>query len=237
VVTGASGAIGSAIARELTDAGVRVVVCASTAAHARPVAEALEGAEAFGADLTDRDSVGRLVAEIHAAGPVDILVNCAGGSYPKPFAQTTPDDWDHILAFNLGHVIQLSHAFLPGMSERGWGRLVCIASDAGRIGSRGEAVYSAAKGGVIALCKTLAHEVARRGVTCNVISPGPVETQLLQAFRAHSPAQTEKLRKRIPIGRFAEPEEIAAAVGFLCSERAGYITGQVLSVNGGLAMP
>jgi NAD(P)-dependent dehydrogenase (short-subunit alcohol dehydrogenase family) len=125
-------------------------------------------------------------------------------------------------------------AGLPAMAERGWGRLVCIASDAGRAGSLGEAVYSAAKAGVIAFCKTLGQELGRRGVTCNAVSPGPTDTRLLRDYQSEQPERAERLRRRIPAGRFGEPEDVAALVGFLCSDRAGYLNGQVISVNGGL---
>jgi 2-hydroxycyclohexanecarboxyl-CoA dehydrogenase len=123
------------------------------------------------------------------------------------------------------------------MVERGWGRLVCIASDAARVGGRDEAVYAACKAGVIALCKSLARETARNGITCNAVSPGPTNTRLLAQYLADHPETGENVRRRIPMGRFGEPGDVAAVVGFLCSDRASYVTGQVISVNGGLNMP
>jgi 2-hydroxycyclohexanecarboxyl-CoA dehydrogenase len=189
------------------------------------------------AELTDPHSVAALVDRVTAEGPVDILVCCAGWDRVEPFFSSRPETWDRLLAVNLRCVIQLSHALLPAMAERGWGRLVCIASDAGRAGSPGEAVYSAAKAGVIALCKTLGQELARSGVTCNAVSPGPTNTRLLQEFQAEHPEKAEKLRRRIPAGRFGEPQDVAALVAFLCSDRAAYLTGQVISVNGGLHSP
>jgi 2-hydroxycyclohexanecarboxyl-CoA dehydrogenase len=215
---------------------MRVAACASTLERARRAAEGL-GAEPFAADLSQPGAVSALAAEVTAAGPIDVLACCAGWERVEPFLQTQPATWDYVLAVNLRSVIQLSHALLPGMAERGWGRLVCMASDAGRVGSPGEAVYSAAKAGVVALCKTLGQELGRRGVTCNAVSPGPTNTRLLETFRWEHPEQAERLRRRIPTGRFGEPEEVAALVGFLCSDRAGYLNGQVISVNGGLHSP
>lgn len=237
LVTGAGGGIGSAVARELNSAGIRVVACGSTPARGRTAAAALSDAEPAWADLSRPESVAGLVQQATAGGQVDILVACAGWERVEPFFESTPDSWERVLNVNLRSVIQLSHELLPAMAERGWGRLVCVASDAGRAGSPGEAVYSAAKAGIIALCKTLGQELAANGVTCNAVSPGPTKTRLLEAWRVEHPEQAEKLRRRIPAGRFGEPEDVAALVGFLCSDRAGYLTGQVISVNGGLHSP
>jgi 2-hydroxycyclohexanecarboxyl-CoA dehydrogenase len=234
VVTGGAGAIGAAIVRALAAAGMHVAVCARTFEAAGAVAE---GDEAFGGDLTDHSSIDEMAASIAAAGDVDVLVNCAGWGEVQPFLETTPETWETMLAVNLRAAIHLSHAFLPGMVERGWGRLVFVGSDAGRVGSRNEAVYAAAKGGINAFCKSLAHEVARRGVTCNVVSPGPTETPRLTAFREAFPEKMAPLLRRIPIGRVGRHEEVAALAAFLCTDDAAYITGQVISVNGGLHMP
>jgi 2-hydroxycyclohexanecarboxyl-CoA dehydrogenase len=234
VVTGGAGAIGAAIVRALAAQGMRVAVCARTIGAARSIAD---GAEAFAGDLADPASIGEMAAAIGDAGPVDVLVNNAGWGEVQPFLETTPETWDTMLAVNLRAAIQLSHALLPQMAERGWGRLVFVGSDAGRVGSRNEAVYAAAKGGINAFCKSLAHEFARRGITCNVVSPGPTETPRLTAFRETYPEKIAPLLRRIPMGRVGEPEDVAAVVAFLCSDAASYITGQVISVNGGLHMP
>jgi 2-hydroxycyclohexanecarboxyl-CoA dehydrogenase len=237
LVTGASGGIGAAVARELAAAGVRVAVSASTAERSRRAADGVGGAEHFAADLSSTEAVAALAAEVTAAGPVDILACCAGWERVEPFFESRPPTWNRLLAVNLRSVIQLSHALLPAMVERGWGRLVCIASDAGRVGSPGEAVYSAAKAGVIAFCKTLGQELGRSGVTCNTVSPGPTNTRLLRDYQSEQPERAERLRRRIPAGRFGEPEDVAALVAFLCSDRAAYLNGQVISVNGGLHSP
>lgn len=172
-----------------------------------------------------------------AGGPVDVFVNCAGWGETEPFLETNPETWDAVLAVNLRAAIQLTHAFLPAMADRRWGRVVFVGSDAGRVGSRNEAVYAAAKGGVNAFCKSIAHEVARAGVTCNVVSPGPTETPRLARYTEANPEKMAPLVRRIPIGRVGSPDDVAATNAFLCSDGAAYITGQVISVNGGLHMP
>jgi 2-hydroxycyclohexanecarboxyl-CoA dehydrogenase len=234
VVTGGAGAIGAATVKLLAHAGMDVAVCARSQEAAREVAE---GANAFSCDLTDPSSIDVMADEITASGPVDLLVHCAGWGDVQPFAETVPSTWDSILAVNLRSAIQLTHRFLGDMAARGWGRIVFVGSDAGRVGSRNEAVYAAAKGGINAFCKSIAHEVARKGVTCNVVSPGPTDTPRLERYRAAHPEKIPALLRRIPIGRVGRAEEVAALVAFLSTEQAAYITGQVISVNGGLHMP
>jgi 2-hydroxycyclohexanecarboxyl-CoA dehydrogenase len=234
VVTGGAGAIGARTARVLAEAGLQVAVCARTLEAGRSVAGAKE---AFEGDLADPASVDRMAEAVIGSGPVDVFINCAGWGDVQPFLETTPETWDTMLGVNLRAAIQLTRAFLPGMVECGWGRVVFVGSDAGRVGSRNEAVYAAAKGGVNAFCKSIAHEVARRGVTCNVVSPGPTETPRLTRYGDANPEKVARLLRRIPIGRAGTPADVAATAAFLCSDAASYITGQVISVNGGLHMP
>jgi 2-hydroxycyclohexanecarboxyl-CoA dehydrogenase len=196
------------------------------AAHARPV------------DVADASRVATVVGEVVARwGTVHVLVNCAGWDKPIPFVETTPDFWDRILAINLKGPIACTHAVLRPMIAQGYGKIVSIASDAGRVGSTGEAVYSAAKGGLIAFTKTIARETARHRINVNCVCPGPSDTPLFQKeFAGPSPKLAESLKRVIPWGRLGTPEDIAPAVVFLASDDAGYITGQTLSVSGGLTM-
>ncbi|HET7364062.1 MAG TPA: SDR family oxidoreductase, partial [Burkholderiales bacterium] len=169
----------------------------------------------------------------------DILVNNAGWDMFRPFLKTDPAFWQKILSINLVGAMNLLHTVLPGMVARGGGKVVSIASDAGRVGSSGEAPYSACKGGIIALTKTLARELASKGVRLNVVCPGLTETSMLESFMqgAGNPEKLrEAYRRAIPIGRLGKPEDIAGAVLFLASDDAEFITGQVLSVSGGLTM-
>jgi 2-hydroxycyclohexanecarboxyl-CoA dehydrogenase len=236
VVTGAAGGIGSAIVRDLASIGAAVVVADLNLEGAQSLAGSLPKATALGVELTDPRSVDGLAQEALRGGPVDILVNCAGWERIVPFLDSRPEDWDRQIAINLRAPIQLCHSLLPGMIERGWGRIVNISSDAGRVGSSGESVYSACKAGLLGLTKTLARETARKGVTVNAVCPGPTDTPLLQAVKEKSPNFIEALKKGIPVGRLGEATDVSAAVAFLCTPRAEYITGQTLSVNGGLSM-
>src|SRR2546427_507451 len=188
--------------------------------------------------VTDAAAVAAMVERVVARwGTVHILVNNAGWDRPIPFVETTPDFWDRILAINLRGPIACTHAVLPHMIRQAYGKIVSIASDAGRVGSTGEAVYSAAKGGIIAFTKTIAREVARHRINVNCVCPGPSETPLFQAeFVAKSPKLAESLKRVIPWGRLGTPEDVAPAVVFLASDEAGFITGQTLSVSGGLTM-
>lgn len=236
LVTGGGGGIGSAIARDLSAMGAAIVVADVNLEGARTVAATLQKGEAQSVDLTEPESVAHLIEILGADPGIDILVNCAGWDRVEPFLESTPATWDRLIAINLRAPIQLTHGLLPAMVERGWGRIVNISSDAGRVGSSGESVYSACKAGLLGLTKTLAREFARRGVTVNAVCPGPTDTPLLQEIASERPNVVEALKRGIPIGRLGLPEDVSAAVAFLCSERAGYITGQVLSVNGGLNM-
>ena len=244
IVTGGGGGIGGAICRRLADAGTRVgVFDLDVAAADRTVAAlAASGAEAkaYEVDITDHAAVTRAVAQFEAdIGPTDILVNNAGWDKFAYFLATDPDLWRKILAINLEGPLNLHHAVLKGMQSRRSGRVVNIASDAGRVGSSMEAVYSSAKGGIIAFTKTMAREMARAGVTLNVVCPGPTETPLLQALTGageQGAKVSEGLKRAIPLGRLGQPDDIAGIVAFLVSDEAAYITGQVISASGGLTM-
>lgn len=244
IVTGGGGGIGGAICRRLADAGTRVgVFDLDVAAADRTVAAlAASGAEAkaYEVDITDHTAVSRAVAQFEAdIGPTDILVNNAGWDKFAYFLATDPDLWRKILAINLEGPLNLHHAVLKGMQSRRSGRVVNIASDAGRVGSSMEAVYSSAKGGIIAFTKTMAREMARAGVTLNVVCPGPTETPLLQALTGAGEQGAkvgEGLKRAIPLGRLGQPDDIAGIVAFLASDEAAYITGQVISASGGLTM-
>jgi 2-hydroxycyclohexanecarboxyl-CoA dehydrogenase len=228
VVTGAARGIGAAIADELASNGHRVAV-----------ADILDGA-AVRLDVTDTESVRAAVQQIEQElGPIEILVNNAGWDEFKPFLDTEEPLWDRIIEINYKGCLRCCRAVVPGMVERGYGRVVNISSDAARVGSSLEAVYSGAKGAVLSFSKTLAREVARHGVTVNVVCPGPTDTALLgRMFEASDDAAraVEGLKRAVPMRRLAQPQDIAPAVAFLASDAAGYITGQTLSVSGGLTM-
>jgi 2-hydroxycyclohexanecarboxyl-CoA dehydrogenase len=187
-------------------------------------------------DITNYEAVKKAVAEV---GPVDVLVNNAGWDMFKPFLKTDPAFWQKILSINLIGAMNMLHCVLPGMIERGGGKVVTVASDAGRVGSSGEAPYSACKGGLIALTKTLARELATKGVRLNVVCPGLTETGMLAEFMqgAGNPEKlAEAYRRAVPIGRLGKPDDIPGAILFFASDDADFITGQVLSVSGGLTM-
>lgn len=242
IVTGAASGLGRGIARALAAEGARVAILDLNEAGARETVEAIRGAggeaQAIRTDVTARAEVEAAVAEVvRRHGSVDILVNNAGWDRPMPFLETDEAFWDRILAINLKAHFHMVQVVLPHMIRQGRGKVVAIASDAGRVGSSGEAVYSAAKGGVIAFTKTLAREMARHRINVNCVCPGPSETPLFQTeFSAGKPGLAEALRKAIPWGRLGTPEDLAGAVVFLASDEAEFITGQTLSVSGGLTM-
>jgi 2-hydroxycyclohexanecarboxyl-CoA dehydrogenase len=244
VVTGGGGGIGGAACRRFAQEGARVAVFDMNLAAAQKVADAIVAsggvAKAFQCDITDRAAVDAAVAATEAQlGPIQVLVNNAGWDIFKPFTKTVPAEWDKLIAINLTGALHMHHAVLPGMVARGGGRIVNIASDAARGGSSGEAVYAACKGGLVALSKTLAREHARHNITVNVVCPGPTDTALLAGF-AEGAANPEKLmdafKKAIPLGRLGQPDDLAGAIVFLSSSDAAFITGQVISVSGGLTM-
>ena len=238
LVTGAASGMGEAIAKRLDADGVRVVVADIQAELGAVVASSLSDGLFVEMDLSRSDSVtaaaDRVLSEL---GVVDILVNCAGFDVVMPFLETDEELWDALIAVNLYGPLRTTKAFLPGMVDNGWGRIVNISSDAGRVGSSGEGVYSACKGGQIAFTKTIAREVARRGVTVNCVCPGPTDTPPVRRTLAEGGEKfMAALVRAIPMRRLGQPEDIAAAVGYLVSEGAGFVTGQTLSVSGGMSM-
>jgi 2-hydroxycyclohexanecarboxyl-CoA dehydrogenase len=244
LVTGGARGIGRAIAHALAAEGRAVAIADLEEGEAAATAAAVEaaGGRALGValDVTDSASVAAGVARASdALGPVEILVNNAGWDELVPFLETDEPFWDRVIEVNFKGCLRVTRAVLPGMVEREWGRLVNIGSDAGRVGSSLESVYSGAKGGVIAFTKTVAREVAHAGVTANTVCPGPTRTPLLEGMAAQDERGDKllaSLERSIPMRRLGEPDDVAAAVAFLASERAGYITGQTLSVSGGLTM-
>jgi len=233
VVTGGGRGIGAAICRSLGAAGAAVVVVDRDLVPAREVASEI-GGTALECDVGDPDAVEGALAGLDAA----ILVNNAGFDQFGWFTDVTPTAWRRLLAVNLEGVFACTRAVLPAMRRAGYGRIVNVASEAGRIGSKGNAVYAAAKGGVLAFTKSMAREGARYGITVNAICPGPIETPLLDAVRAleHGDAMVGAMIAGTQLGRLGTPEEVAAPVVFLCSEESGYITGEILGVSGGMGL-
>ena len=222
IVTGGAAGMDAAVVERFKAEGTRVIVFD------------LKGDPAV--DITDYSAIKRAVDQ---AGPVDILVNNAGWDMFKPFLKTDPAFWQKIISINLVGAMNLLHCVLPGMAERGRGKVVTVASDAGRVGSSGEAPYSACKGGLIALTKTLAREMASKNIQLNVVCPGLTETNMLEQFMqgAGNPEKLrEAYRRAIPMGRLGKPEDLPGAILFFASDDADFITGQVLSVSGGLTM-
>jgi 2-hydroxycyclohexanecarboxyl-CoA dehydrogenase len=244
VVTGGGGGIGGATCRRFGSEGARVAVFDLNLEAAENVASAVRAdggvAEAFKCDITDRASVNAAVAAAEAKlGAIDVLVNNAGWDVFKPFTKTEPAQWDKLIAINLTGALHMHHAVLPGMAARKRGRIVNISSDAARVGSSGEAVYAACKGGLVAFSKTIAREHARHGITVNVVCPGPTDTALFADYKqgAGNPEKLmEAFTRSIPLGRIGQPEDLPGAVLFFASSDASFVTGQVLSVSGGLTM-
>ena len=238
VVTGGASGIGKATALLLAREGARVIIgdvdeAGGRAAAAEAAAEGL-AIEYLPLDLMDRPSIDRFAAAAHQrAEPVDGLVNAAGWDRIQPFLENPPEMWDRVIAINLMGAIRLTRGILPPMVAAQKGKIVNISSDAGRVGSMGETVYAAAKGGVIAFTKSLAREMARYRINVNCVCPGPTDTPL---FQRQPERMKEALTRAIPFRRIAQPIEIAEAVMFFAGARSDYITGQVLSVSGGLTM-
>jgi 2-hydroxycyclohexanecarboxyl-CoA dehydrogenase len=239
IVTGAASGIGRATAMRLAAEGAAVVIAdvneQGAGAVAKSISEGGGRALALHVDVTDAPGVRAMTEQaITAFGKIDILVSNAGWDRAGPFADTDEELWDRVIAINYRGHLATCHAALPYMRERGGGRIITVASDAGRVGSSGEVVYSGAKGAVIAFTKGLAREVARYGINVNCVAPGLVDTPLLAGMPEKLIAA---IVRSIPLRRTGVPEEIAAAICFFASDDAAYITGQTLSVNGGLNMP
>ena len=244
IVTGGGRGIGRAIALALARDGRSVAVADLLGDEARVVAAEITkdggSAVAVELDVTDPVSVkGGIEMAEGSLGPLEILVNNAGWDELRPFVDTDEQFWERVLDVNFKGALRMTHALLPGMLERRFGRIVSIGSDAGRVGSSLESVYSGAKGGVIAFTKTIAREAARAGVTANTVCPGPTDTPMLAGIlAAHEDAERVigAMTRAVPMRRLAQPQEVASAVAFFASEQAAYITGQTLSVSGGLTM-
>ncbi|MGB7589543.1 MAG: SDR family NAD(P)-dependent oxidoreductase [Solirubrobacterales bacterium] len=235
LVTGGASGIGAAIAARLAAEGADVWVGDIDVEGAERVAGEIAG-HPLELDVTESDSA---KAAIEQTGTLDILVNNAGTDEFGFFTYTSPEQWQRIISINLGGVLNCTHAALPGMQQAGYGRIVSISSEAGRVGSKGSAVYSAAKGGIVAFMKAIARENARYGVTANSIAPGPIETPLLMGakeFGEIGEKVIETMKEATQMKRLGQPEEVAAAVAFLASDDAAYVTGETLGVSGGLGM-
>lgn len=235
VVTGGGSGIGAAIATRLAAEGANVVIVDVAAQPAGALAARI-GAEAVVLDITDADAVAAILAE---RGPFAILVNNAGVDDFAFFTDLTPQRWRRMLAVNLEGTFACTKAVLPAMQAAGWGRIITISSEAGRIGSKGNAVYAATKGALIAFTKSLARENARYAITANAIAPGPVETRMLDATRAlgeRGPAIVEAMKAGTQLGRLGTPEEIASAVAFVASDESAFMTGETVGVSGGMGL-
>jgi len=241
LVTGAAQGIGRAIATRLAEEGARVVIADIQETVAASTVKDLKAAGctalAMKLDVTSLESAMAAVARAATEfGGVDILVNNAGWDKLEPFVQSTPETWDKVIAINFRGVIHCCRAAIPQLQARGGGKIVSIASDAGRVGSLGEAVYSGCKAGIIGFSKTLARELARNNINVNVVCPGPTETALLHGVMDTQPKVLDAMKRSIPMRRLGQPQDLAGAVAFLASPDADYVTGQVISVSGGLTM-
>jgi 2-hydroxycyclohexanecarboxyl-CoA dehydrogenase len=242
IVTGAAQGIGRAIAARLAAEGAAVAIADIQAERANETAKEIASATNARAIAVTLD-VTSLEQAIAAAdrvenelGPIDILVNNAGWDRVEPFVESTPETWEKIIAINYRGLLNCCKAVAPRMQARGGGKIVSIASDAGRVGSTGEAVYAGCKAAIIGFSKTLARELARYRINVNVVCPGPTETALLRDAMAGREKLIESMKRGIPLGRLGQPDDLAGAVAFFASSDADYVTGQVLSVSGGLTM-
>ncbi len=241
LLTGGASGIGRATAIRLAEEGCRVgILDIDEAGAAMTISRCPNGAWFARTDSTNRANVEAAVAGFEVdVGPVALLANIAGWDLFRNFLDTDTALWDRIIGINLYGPLHLHHVVLPGMVERGFGRVVNVSSDAGRVGSSGEAVYSACKGGIIAFTKTMAREVARKGITLNVLCPGPTDTPLFDEFKSASGGGAkvgEAMARAVPLKRIGQPEDYPGTIAFLLSDDAAYITGQTISVSGGLTM-
>ena len=244
LVTGGAGGIGRAIAAALYAEGAAVAVADLDGDAAVAYAATLEGSETGGGravgvriDVSNSSDVGAAIAVAERElGPVEVLVNNAGIDVIEPFVESKEETWRRIVEVNYLGPVLCTRAVLDGMIERGYGRIISISSDAGKVGSSGEVVYSGTKGGLIAFSKALAREVATSGITVNCVCPGPTDTPLLDQIAERSQKMYDSLARAVPMRRLGQPADIAPAVVFLASDGAAFITGQALSVSGGLTM-
>jgi len=233
LVTGGANGIGAAIARAYVREGATTTVADTDETAARALRDEI-GAAISVIDVTDFDAIQRFVA---ASGPFDILVNNAGADQHAFFTETTPADWQRLLGVNLYSVFNCTHAVLPLMQQARSGRIINIASEAGRLGSRGGSVYAAAKGGVIAFTRSIARESARYGVTANVIAPGPIETPMVEgAIRLGGAKLRDAMVNATLLRRLGKPEDVAEAAVYLASDAAAFVTGETLGVSGGMGI-
>ncbi len=244
IVTGAGSGIGRAIALRLADEGMAVGVLdlnLDTATETARLCDGLDGrAHVLHCDITDYAAVAAAVDGFEArVAAIDALINNAGWDQPIPFLETEPEFWDRVIAINLTGALNMHHVVLPRMAARSSGKVVNIASDAARVGSTGEAVYSACKGGLVAFGKAVARELARKNICINAVCPGPTETPLFQSFLGegdYGARLHEGLKRAIPLRRLGRADDVPGIVAFFASDDADYITGQVISVSGGLTM-
>lgn len=244
IVTGGAGGIGSATCRRLAEEGAKVAIFDMNLDAANQLVAEITSqngqAIAIQCDITNNETVKHAVEKVEVdLGPIDGLVNNAGFDIFKPFVQSEPEEWNKLIQINLVGMLNMHHAVLKGMVLRKHGKIVNIASDAARVGSSGEAVYAACKGGLLSFSKTLAREHSRHNITINVVCPGPTDTALLSQV-TEGAAHPEKLRdafiRSIPLGRLGQPDDLASAIAFFLSDDSSFVTGQVLSVSGGLTM-
>ena len=243
LVTGGSRGIGRAICLRLAEEGAKVAIVDILEDEARKTADDIlatgRQAQVVRTDVTQLDQVQACVRQVTDNwGPIDVLVNNAGWDKIEPFLHSAPETWDKVIAINLRGPINFCHTVAAQMAERGQGKIISISSDAGRVGSTGEAVYSACKAGIVGFSKTLARELARAKINVNVVCPGPTDTALLQQVSSGEKGAKiiSAMTRAVPFRRLGQPEEIANAVAFFASPDADFVTGQVLSVSGGLTM-